>query len=118
MGWTFLGPIQYDEHHNQYGLYRCDCGTERFVRVGMVKSGGSHSCGCERTRKTRERMLGEVGEKARATARRNRARPQPVKGAWPRQPRTFVDTEHREWMKIVKQQAELRQAQQQARWRV
>jgi hypothetical protein len=70
MAWTFLGEIKYDEYRNKYGLYRCSCGVERFNRVSMVnKPRGTFSCGCLRAQKSKERMLGEVGIKARTRSR-------------------------------------------------
>ena len=31
---------------HQYWFFRCDCGNEKVIKVGNVKSGGTKSCGC------------------------------------------------------------------------
>lgn len=33
---------------NQYGIFRCDCGTEKEIRVSAVTSQSTKSCGCHR----------------------------------------------------------------------
>ena len=42
---------------NSYGLYRCECGTEKVVRDGAVKSNLTRSCGCMRTAKVRMKHI-------------------------------------------------------------
>jgi hypothetical protein len=49
--WTVIG--QYQAGRVQC---RCDCGTERLVSMGNLASGASTSCGCEKDRKTGERV--------------------------------------------------------------
>ena len=43
--WTVVGPYEIRNRH-AYWYCRCDCGTEKWVRAGNLKSGVSTSCGC------------------------------------------------------------------------
>lgn len=55
--WT---PINEDVTHrgkSAYRFYRCNCGTEWWVRVQSVKSGASTNCGCNRAKLAGERLV-------------------------------------------------------------
>lgn len=43
--WTMIS-FSHREGPRTHWLCRCDCGTEKIVNVGNVRSGGSASCGC------------------------------------------------------------------------
>ena len=45
--WTALRRVDNDAQGNARFLCRCDCGTERIVLAKSLRSGGSHSCGCQ-----------------------------------------------------------------------
>lgn len=46
--WTVIADLyQPNKRHNLF--CRCECGTERVVKLDSLRSGASGSCGCERT---------------------------------------------------------------------
>ncbi|BAZ39425.1 hypothetical protein NIES4101_53780 [Calothrix sp. NIES-4101] len=47
---AYLTALRFAEHKNrgEYWYFRCDCGTEKVIRVSSVKSGDTVSCGCWR----------------------------------------------------------------------
>ena len=49
-----LTPVQPEQRDGKKSLYRCECGTEKWLRRDSVNSGATTSCGClqrERTAK-------------------------------------------------------------------
>lgn len=44
--WTVLEKAESNDRGDAYWLCRCDCGTERVVKGGSLRSGDSKSCGC------------------------------------------------------------------------
>lgn len=64
--WTVLKDVG-NKKGCSYWLCRCDCGTERIVLGGSLKSGDSKSCGCLQKEKVSEvgkgKRLNLVGEK-------------------------------------------------------
>lgn len=46
---TYLSPTKH-----WYGLYRCQCGTEREVNMSHVRNGRSKSCGCHKREVSRK----------------------------------------------------------------
>lgn len=46
--WTLIKLIRRDYKSNQIWLCRCDCGNEKEIYLGNLKSGKSQSCGCLR----------------------------------------------------------------------
>lgn len=48
-----------DKRNQQFWLFKCDCGNEKIICIGHVKSGNTKSCGCLRIeRKTKHKMYG------------------------------------------------------------
>lgn len=45
---TALEFVEMRGNHHAYYLFRCDCGNEKVIPAGSVKSGNSLSCGCIR----------------------------------------------------------------------
>lgn len=45
-GWTVIGHAPSDKKGNRMSLCKCECGVERPVRHGHLKSGHSSGCGC------------------------------------------------------------------------
>jgi hypothetical protein len=45
--WTVIGPFKIGNRHRTYWKCRCDCAlqTEKFIRLDILKVGGSTSCG-------------------------------------------------------------------------
>lgn len=45
-----LTPIEYSHTKNgeKYWIFKCDCGNEKAIRIGHVKSGNSKTCGCSK----------------------------------------------------------------------
>lgn len=39
---------------NKYGLFRCDCGTEKEIRINAVTTNSTKSCGCHRRKTAKE----------------------------------------------------------------
>lgn len=53
---TAIKFVEYDEKsHNCKWLFKCDCGNEKILGVGGVKSGNTKSCGCYNSQKASER---------------------------------------------------------------
>ncbi len=46
--WTYLGQDSNPQTTRRVSLFRCSCGTERFVNTLSVVQGRSKSCGCQR----------------------------------------------------------------------
>lgn len=44
--WTVVKFVDRDQKNNGRYLCRCECGTEKIVRLTHIKSGKSKSCGC------------------------------------------------------------------------
>jgi hypothetical protein len=52
--WTVLGRANHNDAHNKpLWVCRCDCGVERLVTGGNLRSGISQSCGCLKSERTR-----------------------------------------------------------------
>jgi len=54
--WTLINEEVTYRGTSAYRFYRCDCGTERWVRTQTVKSGASTNCGCIRAKLAGERL--------------------------------------------------------------
>ncbi len=46
--WTVIGYGGLDRRNNSLALCKCQCGTEKPVKVALLKNGRSESCGCKR----------------------------------------------------------------------
>lgn len=55
--WTYLGNDRPANDGSTESLFRCSCGTERFVKRSSVKRGASKSCGCLKAEVARQMML-------------------------------------------------------------
>lgn len=44
--WTVIESAGRDKNRRRRWLCKCDCGTERVIPEGRLKSGDSRSCGC------------------------------------------------------------------------
>lgn len=51
--WAYIGPNP-DPSKRNTALFRCICGTERFVNIRSVTQGRSKSCGCQRVDSARQ----------------------------------------------------------------
>ena len=61
--WTLIEEVQ-TEKWGTYWLCRCDCGTERVVYQGTLRSRSSQSCGCLRIELLKERLtINELGKR-------------------------------------------------------
>ena len=59
--WTVLKRVpspEYYSTHQVYYLARCECGTEKVVPAGNLRSGNSKSCGCLQKEILREKRAG------------------------------------------------------------
>lgn len=45
--WLVIGPVE-NRGKKKYWFCRCDCGTEKFVNHGNLRTGCTQSCGCLR----------------------------------------------------------------------
>ena len=54
---TVVGSAPPDAHRNAYAVYRCDCGTEKLIRVSHVAQGVIKSCGCHRIAALKDRSV-------------------------------------------------------------
>jgi hypothetical protein len=52
--WTYLGQDHRMKNKGKVALFRCECGTERFVNALSVVRGLSKSCGCQRVDSARQ----------------------------------------------------------------
>ncbi len=60
-----LTAIRFDhKEHNQFWLFRCDCGTEKVIRLSYVITGTTRSCGCLVSERVSESNSKRVGVKS------------------------------------------------------
>ena len=59
---TVLGPA-YSKGYRRYWRCLCDCGKEKPVEGGHLKSGHTKSCGCYRSEKPKERRIDLTGQR-------------------------------------------------------
>lgn len=55
--WTILDIVIHDNKHHTYALARCECGTEKEVRLTYVTSGRMKDCGCGRRERLNEALI-------------------------------------------------------------
>lgn len=61
--WTVLDTYEKTSKGERKWLYRCECGTERYVLQRSLKHGGSYSCGCLRKERHREAVSTDLSGK-------------------------------------------------------
>jgi len=57
---TLLKLVEKDKYYNALWLCKCDCGTEKVVRVASVRNGMIQSCGCLNSELTKARKPGKT----------------------------------------------------------
>ena len=60
-----LTPVQPEQRDGLKSLYRCECGTEKWVHRKDVNSGNTLSCGCERVRRNTTHGHNPGGKRSR-----------------------------------------------------
>jgi hypothetical protein len=64
--WTVIESAGHDNRELLW-FVQCDCGTERVLRGGILKSGRSNSCGCLKTEILKNKHLENLGEAVKNT---------------------------------------------------
>ena len=49
-----LTPVQPEQRDGRKSLYRCECGTEKWIERSSVNKGDSTSCGCNRSESAKQ----------------------------------------------------------------